>query len=202
MFKFSSLPTQPIHLLGPLTLIALSIVLSFLNFNIESSLAYQSFAVEQGQIWRIITGHLLHTNEFHLLLNIVAVVLLWSLHGQYFTLLSYIIVLFVLALGTSFGLYISSPTMDTYVGLSGILHGLFILGAIEDIKAQEKTGYLLLLGVVVKLVHEQFYGASSDIEALIGANVAIDAHLYGALAAICIVIFQYVVVNDKTNHRV
>jgi membrane associated rhomboid family serine protease len=50
-----------------------------------------------------------------------------------------------------------------------------------DIKAKDKTGYLLLLGLLVKVAHEQFYGASTDGIDLIDASVAINAHLWGAV---------------------
>ena len=89
---------------------------------------------------------------------------------------------------TSVGIWFSSPELNQYVGLSGILHGVFVWGAIQDIKQQDKLGWLLLLGVTVKVIHEQLYGASSDVANLIDANVAIYAHLWGAIAGALVAI--------------
>ena len=80
--------------------------------------------------------------------------------------------------------------------MSGVLHGFFVWGALLDIKHHEKTGYLLLIGVVAKILHEQFYGASADVELLIGATVATDAHLYGAIGGLVVFISSYVI-NKK-----
>ena len=64
-------------------------------------------------------------------------------------------------------------------------------GALMDIKHKEKTGYLLLIGLMAKIIHEQIYGASADVERLIGAGVATDAHLYGAIGGLLAFIWCY-----------
>ncbi len=110
--------------------------------------------------------------------------MLWALHGNYYTLKNYSLLFFTAALTCSLGLYFLSPSIVQYVGLSGVLHGFFVWGALMDIKNKDKTGYLLLIGVCLKIVHEQFYGASSDVSSLIEANVAIDAHLWGAVGGL------------------
>lgn len=144
---------------------------------------YDRDAINQYQFWRLLTGHFYHTNSTHLLLNCFALVLLWSMHGHFYTATSYAGLFFTTALLTSLGLYEFS-SLTLYVGLSGILHGFFVWGALNDTVHQEKTGYLLLAGVTIKLIHEQIYGASDTVAALIDANVAIDAHLYGAIAGL------------------
>ena len=61
-----------------------------------------------------------------------------------------------------------------------------------DINAKDKTGYLLFLGVWLKIAHEQFYGASTDVSNLIEASVAVNAHLWGALGGLLFsVIYLY-----------
>ena len=68
--------------------------------------------------------------------------------------------------------------------MSGVLHGVFIFGALMDIKNKDKTGYLLFIGVWLKIADEQYSGASQDVAELIGANIAIDAHLWGAIGGL------------------
>jgi membrane associated rhomboid family serine protease len=64
------------------------------------------------------------------------------------------------------------------------LHGLFVWGACFDILNKEHTGWLLLIGVAIKLGYEQLGGDTQAIAELIGASVAVDAHLYGAVSGL------------------
>ncbi|WP_100641225.1 rhombosortase [Alteromonas facilis] len=144
--------------------------------------------VRNGEIYRMLSGHLMHTNEWHLLLNLAGLVLLWALHGDYYTPKRLIIVWVGISLLTSVGLVIVDPDM-TYVGLSGALHGLFAWGACLDIRNKDKTGWLLLLGLFIKIGFEQFGGDTSDIAALIDASVAVNAHAFGAFAGVIFGLF-------------
>jgi len=87
-----------------------------------------------------------------------------------------------------------------YVGLSGVLHGIFVFGAIMDIKSKDKTGYLLFIGVWLKIAHEQIYGASTDVSDLIEASVAVDAHLWGAIGGLLFSII-YLVLQVKEHKK-
>lgn len=85
-----------------------------------------------------------------------------------------------------------------YVGLSGVLHAFFAWGALQDIKHKEKTGYLLFLGLWAKIIYEQLYGASAEVSAMINATVAVDAHLWGAIAGTLFFVFGQLA-NLKTR---
>jgi rhomboid family GlyGly-CTERM serine protease len=191
-----SLPLKPQHCIVPFCLVIISLLLAIIGPASGDLLAYNRTEIAQGQIWRIITGHFLHTNFIHFLLNMAGLLLLWALHGQYYKSKQYLTIICLLCVGTSTGLYFFSPNLHWYVGLSGVLHGLFILGAYFDIRAHLKTGWILLLGVWVKILHEQIYGASEDVAKLIDANVAIDAHLFGTLSG-SFVIFYYMLTVKK-----
>lgn len=71
-----------------------------------------------------------------------------------------------------------------YVGFSGVLHGLFSYGVMNDIYHKDKWGYLLGLGLLVKVAYEQFFGAEQTTIELIDAPILVNAHLYGMLAGI------------------
>jgi len=202
MFKIASLPFARQHTL----LVIIICVVSSLAFIFDRQAAqlfiYNRDLISQGQLWRLFSGHFLHTNGYHLLLNLAAIVLLWALHGQFYQYLSYALLFIISALTTSLGLYLFSPDLHQYVGLSGVLHGIFVFGAIMDIHNKEKTGYLLFVGVWLKIIHEQYSGPSKDIAALIEANVAIDAHLWGAVGGLLFslsYIFYLFVKNKPTN---
>lgn len=186
--KLLNLPLSSQHTL-PVCLIALIAIVAFiceqlLGYSFTHTFVYQQQLIHQGQWWRLFTGHFLHTNGYHLLLNLAALFMLWLLHGRFYHYANYSLLFLATALLTSLGIYYFSPSIQQYVGLSGVLHGIFVFGAIKDIGAKDKTGYLLLLGVFLKVAHEQIYGASTDISSLIAAKVAVDAHLWGALSGL------------------
>jgi rhomboid family GlyGly-CTERM serine protease len=192
-FSFSSFPTNYQQISIPLIILFISLFAFVFDTSLSEFFVYQRSLVTQGEVWRAFSGHFFHTNGFHFLLNAAAVVMLWALHGHFYTIKNYLIVFIVSAIVCSIGIHWFSPDIGQYVGLSGVLHGLFIWGAIEDIKAKERTGYLLLLGVILKIAHEQYYGASVDVADLIGAHVAINAHLWGAIGGVIAVIILIII---------
>ena len=180
---------KPKHSIAPLLVVFCSVLLALTEPLSSEWFAYNRLDISHLQFWRLITGHFLHTNLIHILLNLAGLGLLWALHGHYYQNKQYIIVMLLLCLGTSAGIYVFSPELQWYVGLSGVLHGLFVLGAYFDIRHHLASGWLLLLGVWIKVLHEQFYGASQDIAQLIDANVAIDAHLFGTLSGTILILY-------------
>jgi hypothetical protein len=70
------------------------------------------------------------------------------------------------------------------VGLSGVLHGLFVAGALASLLAGFRAELLLLGLLAVKLVWEHFQGALPGSESLAGGTVLIEAHLYGAITGV------------------
>ncbi|GAA0356786.1 hypothetical protein GCM10009092_21280 [Bowmanella denitrificans] len=176
------LPCQPQQFSGPLLVLLLSFLFYFLEPWSQVHLTYDRTMLQSGEWWRLLSGHLLHTNFNHLLLNAAGMLLLWALHGHYYRFFPYLGLMLCCALICSIGLYWGSPELIRYVGLSGILHGLFAWGAGMDIRHGIKSGWLLLMGLWGKVLYEQWAGPSQEVAKLINANVAIDAHLFGALA--------------------
>ncbi|TWX65844.1 rhombosortase [Colwellia sp. C1TZA3] len=191
MLQLKPLPMQATHSLGPLLLFTLALSTFIFDAQIADLLIYNRSLITAGEYWRIISGHFFHSNANHFLLNAAAVALLWALHGQYYHYRNYLLVFLTSAVVCSLGIYWLSINIELYVGLSGVLHGFFVWGALMDIKHKEKTGYLLLIGVMAKIIHEQIYGASTDVELLIGASVATDAHLYGAIGGLLAFLWCY-----------
>lgn len=146
-------------------------------------LNYQPTALRHGEWWRLLTANLLHTNHWHLLLNLTGLSLLWLLHGQHFNTNRYVLWLLLAGMLTNLLLLLIMPELDRMVGLSGALHAMVVLGALADIRRKDRTGWLLLLLVLAKVGHEQLQGADSQLADLIAAQVAVDAHLAGVVAA-------------------
>ena len=186
-----NLPVQIKYSLAPLLILTISTILALTEPMSSDFFAYDRAQLNDFQWWRLITGHLLHTNTPHLLLNAVGLVLLWALHGHYYKMHHYLLQFLMLCLGTSVGLYFFAEQMQWYVGLSGVLHGLFVTGAYYDIQNKFKTGWLMFIGVWLKIIHEQIYGASEDVAELIAANVAVDAHLFGTITGSIIILYYF-----------
>jgi len=156
------------------------VFISFIFSDYVSFFDYHKTAILNGELWRIFTGHLFHTNGFHVLLNLAGLSLLTLLHRSFYTPRHFILLILCSMLFISISLLLQSD-LEHYVGLSGVLHTLFVWGALKDIEHKEKTGILLFLGIWLKVIFEQLNGASEQIATLIDASVAIDAHFSGTL---------------------
>jgi len=198
-FSISSFPCKTQQILAPLTVLIISLIAFIFDNSLSEPLIYQRSLVNQGELWRTVTSHFFHTNGFHFLLNGAAVIMLWVIHGHFYTIKTYSLVFIISAIICAVGIHWFSLHINQYVGLSGVLHGLFIWGAFEDIKAKERTGYLLLFGILLKIAHEQFYGASEDVAALINANVAINAHLWGAIGGVIAIVMLTIMAYRAKN---
>lgn len=186
-----NLPLQFKYTINPLIVITLSAVLFYFEPLSREWLRFERPSIEQGEYWRLLSGNLLHTNFIHLLLNCAGVLFVWLLHAEHYTIRRYFMVFGFCALGCGLGLYFFS-SMDTYVGLSGALHGILVYGAVRDIKAGwHNTGWLLLVGIILKVGHENIVGASDSVKAMIDADVAVEAHLFGLLSGLLLTLPLY-----------
>lgn len=167
---------------GMLGFALLLLLLHLLPDAIRDVLEYHRAQPEQ--LWRAFTGHLLHSNHWHLMMNLGALILMLMLHHLYYQLNSFALLLFAGCLGISMLLYLFSPNIQIYVGLSGWLHCFITTGALLDIRHKIFSGWLILLGVIAKVSYEQWQGPDQELAALIDANVAIDAHLYGVICGL------------------
>ena len=194
-----SLPFSLKYSAGPLFIALCSVVAFFFEPMSGNYLAYDRYAIQGLETWRIVSGNIVHTNGYHLLLNLAGLALLWALHGEHYRIGLYLRVFVWCCLGTSVGLYFFSPDLIWYAGLSGALHGIFAWGACVDIKEKMKSGWLLLIGLAIKVGYEQIDGSSEQVANLIDAKVAVDAHLFGALTGIAIFLLMFITAKKNTN---
>ena len=169
-----------------LFLALLLLLLSSLPDTMQQALQYQRDAIGNGQLWRLLSGHLLHSNHWHLIMNLAGLLLAMLLHSQYYQAVKLYSQLALSAVLISLALYCFSASIVVYVGLSGLLHSMLTLGALRDIQQKMTTGWLLLAGLIVKVGWEQWQGPDPQLAKLINASVATDAHLYGLVAGIAI----------------
>lgn len=149
-------------------------------------LRYSRDAVAAGEIWRLITGHLLHLGAAHFLLNATGMVLAAALVGAQLRPLGWASVWLACALSVSAGLWFLQPGIDWYVGLSGVLHGLIVAGAVAGLGDYRERLFAaaVLVAIVAKLAWEHWSGAMPGTAALAGGSVVTEAHLYGAVGGL------------------
>ncbi|MGC9457926.1 MAG: rhombosortase [Halothiobacillaceae bacterium] len=134
------------------------------------------------QLWRLLTAHLAHVGWVHLAANLAGLLVWTALAGSMETARSLVVGLVVTALAVTLGLLVLNPGVGWYVGLSGVLHGLFAMTAMRLLFRREwLAGCSLVAALGFKLLWEQQHGALGT-ERLIGAPVLVDAHLYGVIA--------------------
>jgi rhomboid family GlyGly-CTERM serine protease len=183
-----------------LILTALILLCAVIPQHWQQLLQYQRSGLEHDQYWRLLSGHLLHSNSWHLLMNLGGLLLAMLLHGQYFSARSFGLYVTGSMLLLSLALYCFSPDISIYVGLSGILHTLLTLGAVRDIQQKLTTGWLLLAGIIGKVSYEQWQGPDAELAELINASVAIDAHLYGAIIGLLCAGTVFVIARCSGKH--
>jgi len=139
-----------------------------------------------SQPWRLWTAHWVHITLLHWLFNAAALVLLpeifWRARPRLFVLLW-----FVLPVTISLMFCFFLPNLTAYAGLSGVLHGIYLALALDAIRssvlAERRMGWLISAGAVGKVAFEAYSGSSQTAE-LIGANVILAAHQYGAVLGV------------------
>lgn len=148
-------------------------------------LSYDRAALGSGEVWRLLSGHLVHLGSYHALLNILGLIALTVLCPERLSTTEWLRRVVLLSLLTSTGLYWLAPGISNYVGLSGVIHGLFLLGLVPMVKRGDLIALGCLLYLLGKIAWESYAGAPLSDELAIGGKVVIQSHLFGTLAALC-----------------
>lgn len=156
--------------------------LSALGDGVRDGLRYDRAALAAGQWWRLLTAHAVHLDAHHLVLNELGLVLVWALFAQDYDAIDWCVILFGGALAISCGLWWLSPRVLWYLGASGLLHTAMAAGTARHLFDRAWDRWILLIGLLLKLAHEQYAQATGHAAPLI----VVDAHLYGAAAGFVI----------------
>lgn len=193
MFGF---PTQLKYTLAPLCFFAVIIAFEILKPASSELLGFYPDKILEGEVWRLVTGQMMHTNFNHMLLNLAGLTLVWALHGEYYQAKHYAYLVLASLLSVGLGLILFADYQN-YAGLSGIIHTMLIYGSCIDLLNKDKTGWLIIIGLFVKVAYENLIGASEATKALIEANVAVEAHLIGLICGLILVSIYHLDRNKK-----
>ena len=147
----------------------------------RESLAFERDAIRDGEVWRIVTGHLVHLGWPHFALNAAGLALVWTLVGDAYKPAGWLLIIFTSIGAIDLGLWIFNPQLQWYVGLSGALHGVLAAGLVMSCRQPRIETTILGLLLLCKLTWEQFNGPLPGSEGSSGGHVVVDAHLYGAI---------------------
>lgn len=165
-------------------------------------LRYDRGALLEGEIWRLLSGHLVHASLAHTGLNIAGLVLIALLFPEPVALWAWAWRLLFLALCISGLIFWRVPDLGWYVGLSGVLHGFFVLGFWWLFRTGDRLALVFLAILLAKLAWEHVYGPISSNEELVGVPVLVEAHSYGAISAVAYILVRMgagCVINRRKN---
>ena len=138
-------------------------------------------AIADFEIWRLLSGHFVHLGTAHFLLNATGLILVWLIAGREFGFRDWGIITLASIAAIDLGLWLFSPALTWYVGLSGVLHGMLAAGILAALRQRRIDTVVLGIALLAKLAYEQFVGPLPGSETAAGATVIVDAHFYGAI---------------------
>ncbi len=144
-------------------------------------LAYLRPAVTNGELYRLLSAHLVHAQARHLTLDLAALALAFALVGRELSARRWSALLGASAVSASLAVHWLSPETQAFAGLSALVHAVLGGGAAALLRRRAAGGVLLVAGLAAKLALERLRGPFAL--AFAGSTgVAIDAHLYASLA--------------------
>lgn len=188
--------TKQMNLKLLITVLAVS-VLSFALQFWQPQFIYIREAVSQGEVWRIVTSQLVHTNWPHYLLNISSVWLFAFLFYTTINFKTFTINLFLLIIAVGVCIHLWEPNISWYAGLSGAIYGLYLIGAYSALKSNDYlVGISTAVLIIGKVCFDHWFGPIQDNSKLIEARVVTEAHVYGVCSALVLIcsdaLIQYI----------
>jgi rhomboid family GlyGly-CTERM serine protease len=172
--------------------ISLSLMLILLQ-TWQPELYFQRQLIQNGEIWRLWTGNLVHTNIWHLALNLGGWGLCLLLAPQRLSTAYLMLSIAVLMSVVGLGLYSVNANLLWYAGFSGVLYGLFTLAGIYWLLERDYVlGLMLLLFSGGKAFSDLALGGDSLSSQLIAAPVIYAAHIYGIIGAVGLALPQII----------
>ncbi|MDP5239844.1 rhombosortase [Uliginosibacterium sp. 31-16] len=148
-----------------------------------AALVFDRAAIASGEVWRLLTGHLVHSDAGHALWDIGALAIIgWLMEAQGRRRMLLAALVGVVAVDVC--LWWAMPGLEFYCGLSGLLNTLFVVALAGLWKAHRHPVFpLAALVLGVKLVAEIVAGQSLVVSTA-WPSVPLT-HLAGSLGGLC-----------------
>ena len=168
----------------PAVLAGISLLLMLGGPHLSQILRYDRAAVAAGEWYRLFTGNLVHLGWWHLLFNALSLALLVLLCPEALSWGEWLRRVVLIGSGMSLCLYFFMPALKSYVGLSGLVYGLFALGLGRQALRKDEIGIACLVFLAARITWELVKGAPASETELLGGGVVAESHLYGVLCAL------------------
>ena len=174
----------------PLTVLLSSLTTGLYIFvgAVPESLYFNQTAINQGDLWRLLTAHLVHSDTEHLIWNVLAFIILALLIEQHSQMLL-LVTLISGSMAIDCYLWINSIGVINYAGLSGVLNTLLVVALFLQWQKHQhlrKLTGLIFLTSLVKIMFElwshQAIFTHSSWQSLP------EAHLVGFLSGISLIV--------------
>ncbi|MEZ5499650.1 MAG: rhombosortase [Steroidobacteraceae bacterium] len=167
------------------TLLALLLTMAAMPAAWQELLSYTRTDLAAGQLWRLLTAHLVHVNPRHALANCAGLALLWALFARGMRPLAWSFVVFACMMAIDAGLWLQQTQLEWYRGASGVLHGVLVAGAVAHLRRERTLALLSLALLCAKLAYEHSGGQLPTVGDL---PVASAAHIYGAFGGLTAIV--------------
>lgn len=164
---------------GSIALVSLGLQLA--GTTARDALMYDRPRIAGGELYRLVSGHLVHLDWRHLLLNLTGLALVWALVGDRFRGREWLLIAVTSAAVINAAFWWLMPGLRWYVGLSGVLHGLLVAGGMGLFTERRIESAVVLAVVVGKLGYEGLFGPMPGSSSAVDGSVIVEAHLYGAI---------------------
>ena len=145
------------------------------------ALRFDREAVASGEIWRLVSAHLVHLGPSHLAMNVLALAILAFVLPALATWRQWLLTFLAAALFIDIGLLAFHPSVGWYVGLSGVLHGFWAAGVVLAIHARRFEAIPLAVLLLLKLGYEFLFGGIPLSGEVAAGPVVSVAHAWGAI---------------------
>ena len=174
-------------------------VLQALPASAQAVLRHDRAALLNGELWRLLSAHLVHLSWTHWALNALGLVLCAALANPLPRAGTLLARMALLGLGVSLMLLAFDPQLTHYVGLSGVLYGLFVLTLWPQARRGDGLGSVALATVLAWMAWQWVAGPLASEAALIGGAIVAQAHAYGVVAAVVLLTLGRVT-NGNNSH--
>lgn len=145
-------------------------------------LALETEALNRGELYRLLLAHTVHLSAYHTGLNIAGVVLVGITVSPVLQPRWFVLSVLASLSAISAGWWLLQAPGITYVGFSGILHGVFAVGALLYLRdGPVWFGWAVVLALGAKLGFEILQGPVPGADAAIAGRVSTLSHALGAL---------------------
>jgi len=170
------------HGLVLLLLVLALLALAVGGDGVRDALQWRRDDIAAGQWWRLVTGHFVHLDFRHALLNATGLVLVWALYARAWPPRQWLVVIAVAIATIDAGLWLFVPSLSWYVGASGLLHGLIAAGLVSQWRSERGIAIVVAVLLAAKLAVEQLHGALPFTDGR--QHVVLESHAFGALGGL------------------